>query len=53
VFDTREKAALAYKIVREKLITDNVSTENIVKVEETFNLARQAALEAALGGATM
>jgi hypothetical protein len=44
VFDTREKAALAYEIAREKLKTsgpghDGDSTENLV------NLARKAAFD--------
>ena len=49
VFDTREKAALAYEIAREKLKTDkspgDQSTQSIKETEANVNAARKAAFE--------
>ena len=47
VFDTREKAALAYEIAREKLKTDKPASEqsaqNIKETEANVNAVRKAA----------
>ena len=49
VFDTREKAALAYEIAREKLKTDKPASEqgaqSIKETEANVNAARKAAFE--------
>ena len=50
VFDTREKAALAYEIAREKLKSDNKSpvdqnTQTFKATENAVNAARKAAFE--------
>lgn len=49
VFDTREKAALAYEIAREKLKTDNRSPsdgpQSLKATENAVNAARKAAFE--------
>lgn len=49
VFDTREKAALAYEIAREKLKTEKSSAEGGVlspkRTESAVNAARKAAFE--------
>jgi len=48
VFDTREKAALAYEIAREKLKSDkspDVSNQCIQETEAAVSLARKAAFE--------
>ncbi len=48
VFDTREKAALAYEIAREKLKTDRPSESSGLSLKETeanVNAARKAAFE--------
>jgi len=49
VFDTREKAALAYEIAREKLKTDKSSsdhsTQTLKETETNVNAARKAAFE--------
>merc|ERR1740124_1215554 len=49
VFDTREKAALAYEIAREKLKTDkspsDQSAQSVKETEANVNAARKAAFE--------
>mmetsp|Transcript_20319 Transcript_20319/g.25025 ORF Transcript_20319/g.25025 Transcript_20319/m.25025 type:complete len:1028 (-) Transcript_20319:317-3400(-) len=48
VFDTREKAALAYEIAREQLKADKSSSEGAMSLKETeanVNAARKAAFE--------
>jgi len=50
VFDTREKAALAYEIAREKLKSDNKSpadqsAQSLKATENAVNAARKAAFE--------
>eukprot|EP00559_Dactyliosolen_fragilissimus_P008583 CAMPEP_0184872464 /NCGR_PEP_ID=MMETSP0580-20130426/41299_1 /TAXON_ID=1118495 /ORGANISM="Dactyliosolen fragilissimus" /LENGTH=690 /DNA_ID=CAMNT_0027375265 /DNA_START=987 /DNA_END=3059 /DNA_ORIENTATION=- len=49
VFDTREKAALAYEIAREKLKTDkspaDQSAQSVKETEDNVNAARKAAFE--------
>lgn len=50
VFDTREKAALAYEIAREKLKADNKSpsdqsAQSLTATEAAVNLARKAAFD--------
>lgn len=49
VFDTREKAALAYEIAREKLKSDKIPTDNSAQslkvTEAAVNSARKAAFE--------
>ena len=45
VFDTREKAALAYEIAREKLKTGHVPGQDGNSTENLVNLARKAAFE--------
>lgn len=49
VFDTREKAALAYEIAREKLKTDkspsDQSAQSVQETEANVNAARKAAFE--------
>ena len=48
VFDTREKAALAYEIAREKLKTEKANAEGSLtpkQTENAVNAARKAAFE--------
>lgn len=45
VFDTREKAALAYEIAREKLKSDHVPGQDGTTTENLVNLARKAAFD--------
>jgi hypothetical protein len=49
VFDTREKAALAYEIAREKLKSDKIPSDNSAQslkaTEAAVNSARKAAFE--------
>jgi hypothetical protein len=49
VFDTREKAALAYEIAREKLKADKIpndnSSQSLKATEAAVNAARKAAFE--------
>ena len=49
VFDTREKAALAYEIAREKLKSDKIPSDNSAQslkaTENAVNAARKAAFE--------
>jgi hypothetical protein len=45
VFDTREKAALAYEIAREKLKSGNVAGADGETIENLVNVARKAAFD--------